>query len=106
MTATIMPVKLRGETVVARQVIQKIAAQAAREVSAVSRPKVVLDEFRAGTATVAVQVEVPYPVPLRRTADQLRARVIDRLDELAGVRVRRVDVDLRWAGATAVRRVS
>lgn len=94
----------RGRTVVARQVISKIATQAARDVVPVTRPRADVDEFRAGTATLELQVEVPYPAPLRQTADRLRAQVIGTVGRLTGVRVRRVDIDLRWSRATPTRK--
>ena len=99
-----IPVADRGQTVVARQVISKIATQAAREVTPVTRPRADVDEFRAGTATLELQVEVPYPAPLRQTADRLRAQVINTVGRLAGVRVRRVDIDVRWSREPATRR--
>lgn len=94
----------RGRTVVARQVISKIATQAAGEVTPVTRPRAEVDEFRSGTATLEVQVDVPYPAPLRQTADQVRAQVIGTVGRLTGVRVRRVDIDLRWSRETPARR--
>ncbi len=100
----------RGKLVMAAKVVEKIAAQAASEVSAAggtsagvlgigakpdlsARPKV--DVHLSGrTATLDVEVAVAYPLSIRQSTDRVRRHIIDRVGALAGVQVTRVDIDV------------
>lgn len=100
----------RGKLVMAAKVVEKIAAQAASEVSAAggtsggvfgigakadlsARPNV--DVHLSGrTATVDVAVAVAYPTSIRKATDRVRRHIIDRVGALAGVQVTRVDIDV------------
>lgn len=106
----------RGKLVMAAKVVEKIAAQAASEVSAAggtsggvlgigaktdlsARPKV--DVHLSGqTATVDVTVAVAYPTSIRKATDRVRRYIIDRVEALAGVQVTRVDIDVTAFHAT------
>lgn len=100
----------RGELVVSRRVVEKIASQAAVEIAAAggrsggflgvgshadlsSRPKVDVD-LSGHTATIMVEVAIAYPSPIAAAAEQVRRRMMSRVGELAGVRVTRVDVTI------------
>lgn len=102
----------RGTTVLSRKVVEKMAGQIAKDetfaggssggflgigaradVSARPRADV---ELAGNLASLKVEVGLPYPVPLRRAADQLRDRISGRLTELTGVEVRQVDVTVSW----------
>jgi len=100
----------RGTLVVAERVLEKIAAQAATEVSSVSgrsggflgigsdsdtaaRPKVDAT-LSADSVDLAVAVGIAYPGSIRRAAAELRDHVTRRVEALTGVDVRRVDIDV------------
>ena len=90
------------------KVIEKIASQAASEVASAggssggflgigshtdlsARPKVDV-ELSGGTASVDLAITVAYPTPIRKVTDQVRQHLIDRVGELTGVEVTRVDI--------------
>jgi uncharacterized alkaline shock family protein YloU len=90
------------------KVVEKIASQAAGEVATAggitggvlgigshtdlsARPKVNV-ELSGGTATVDLAITVAYPTPIRQAAEQVRQHVIDRVGDLTGIEVTRVDI--------------
>jgi uncharacterized alkaline shock family protein YloU len=90
------------------KVIEKIASQAASEVVSAggrsggflgfgshtdlsARPKVDV-ELSGGTASVDLAIAVAYPTPIRQVSEQVRQHLIDRVGELTGVDVTRVDI--------------
>lgn len=100
----------RGQLVVSRRVVEKIASQAAVEIAAAggksggflgigshadlsTRPEVVVD-LSGHTATITVAVAIAYPSPIAAAAEQVRRRVMSRVGELAGIQVTRVDVTI------------
>ncbi|MBA3527807.1 MAG: Asp23/Gls24 family envelope stress response protein [Propionibacteriaceae bacterium] len=102
----------RGRLVVAEKVIEKIASQAASEVSVsagrsggilgigahtdtTARPKVTV-ELSGRTATIEVETGVVYPTPLKQATGRIRDHIISRVQELTGVDVRRVDITIAW----------
>lgn len=108
----------RGRLVLAKQVVEKIAGQVASEVSATggrsggflgigahtdlsARPKVDV-ELAGRTATLALEIAVAYPVSIRQATDHVRAQVTQRVGQLTGVEVTRVDITVvaLHAGAT------
>lgn len=95
---------------VSRKVVEKIAAQAALEVSTAGsrsggflgfgaeadlrvRPKVEVD-LSGTTANVVVDVAIAYPNSIADSAQQVRDQMMARVAELAGVEVSRVDVNI------------
>ena len=102
----------RGRTVIDQRVVEKIASQAAAEVSAAGGQtggllgigtKIDLDarpsasvQLAGRTATVAVKVGVAYPSPLRAVSRDIRRHLITRVGQLTGVEVQRVDVEIAW----------
>lgn len=106
----------RGRLVIAKTVVEKIATQAAYEVTSVggqqrafaidpgtstpTRPEVGAE--LEGTSTwLTVQVGLVYPAPLRDATDELRTHLTRRVEELTGITVRRVDIRVTWLGAVA-----
>ena len=102
----------RGATALSRKVLEKIAGQVAKDETAAggssggflgigaqpdlsARPKTDV-ELTGNIASLRIQVGLPYPVPVRQTADQLRERISHRVTELTGVEVRQVDVTVSW----------
>lgn len=99
----------RGKLVMAAKVVEKVAAQAASEAAAggrsggllgigaktdlSARPKVDVD-LSGTTATIDVEVAVAYPTPIRQATEQVRTHVIDRVHQLTGVTVTRIDIDV------------
>lgn len=98
----------RGTLTLSKRVVEKIASQAAREISAIggttggflgigshaslsNRPSVDVD-LSGRTATIQVDVAIAYPSPIAEGAEQVRTHMMSRVKELAGVTVSRVDV--------------
>ena len=102
--------RARGTLTLSEQVIEKIAAQSASEVAAAggesggflgigqhsdlgARPKVDV-ELRETSADLFISVALPYGVSIRQTTQRVRERVSQRVEQLTGVAVHRVDVDV------------
>lgn len=111
-----LELELRGGLTVAKRVVEKIAEQAASEVTgngehqaafavrpgatAIARPTVEV-QLEGADAWVSIDVGLTYPTPLRAAADELRAHLVERLEQLSGVTVKRLDIRISWLGATA-----
>lgn len=102
----------RGETVLARRVLEKTASQVARDETFAggssggflgigaradlsARPDASV-ELAGNVASLKVTVGLPYPVPLRQATEQLRRRITERVTALTGVQVRQVDITVSW----------
>ena len=102
----------RGETVLARRVLEKTASQVARDETFAggssggflgigaradlsARPDASV-ELAGNVASLKVTVGLPYPVPLRQATEQLRRRITERVTALTGVQVRQVDIMVSW----------
>ncbi len=106
----------RGRLVVAKQVVEKIAAQAAFEITGVGehrgafaaspglargpRPTVNV-QLDGSEAWLSVEVGMTYPAPLRAATDELRSHLVRRVEQLSGITVRRLDIRIGWLGAAA-----
>lgn len=101
----------RGRLVLTERVIEKIAGQAASEVAVASGrsggvlgigadpdpaalPRVEVD-LSAVSADLAIKVGIAYPGSIRAATQQLRD-VTRRVEDLTGVDVRRVDIDVTF----------
>jgi len=102
----------RGRLVLADTVVEKIAAQAASEVAGSSgraggllgigghsdptaRPKVDVT-LSADSADLAIEVGIAYPTSIRGATQRIREHVSRRVQDLTGVAVHRVDIDVTW----------
>ena len=102
--------RTRGKLVVAERVLEKIAGQAASEVTTVSgrsggflgigaesdtnaRPKVEAT-LNDRSADLSVAVGIAYPGSIRRATTELREHLTRRVEALTGFAVHRVDVDV------------
>lgn len=102
----------RGRLEIAEKVVEKIASRAAGELEAVGgpaggflgighhpelavRPKASV-QLSGQVATIELTVGVRYPVPLRRTGEELRQRVRSQVTNLTGIDVRQVDIEISW----------
>ena len=102
----------RGRLILAERVIEKVAGQAASEVSAASgraggilglgaeanpqaRPHVDVD-LSADSADLALSVGIAYPGSIRTATEEVRDHVVRRVRDLTGVSVRRVDIDVAF----------
>ncbi len=110
-----LELELRGGLTVAKRVVEKIAEQAALEVTGrgehqkayavrpgapgTARPTVEV-QLEGADAWLTIDVGLTYPTPLRAAADELRAHLCERLEELSGVTVKRLDIRISWLGAT------
>lgn len=107
-----VPAAQRGRLVMSARVVQKIASQAAGEVSVAggrsgglmgigartdlaARPPVDV-HLSGGVAAISVRVGISYPTSLRQATSDVRRHVMQRVQELTGIDVRRVDVDVAW----------
>lgn len=115
----------RGQTAMARKVLEKIAGQVAKDETFAggssggflgmgaradlsARPEADV-ELAGNTAVLRVRVGLEYPLPLRAATEQLRRRIAGRVTELTGVEVRQVDITVAWLkpgeGSTGKRRL-
>lgn len=98
----------RGRLILPQKVVAKIAGQAASEGAAVggssggvlgfgahpdldARPRVDV-ELSGTTAVIELDLVVRYPTSIRQASERARQRVMDRVHQLAGVQVTRVDI--------------
>ncbi len=98
------PAAERGRTTIADRVVTRVASLAAAEVESVidtrsGWTKLVrkgLPHAEAvvagGTTRITVQVAATWPTPLSRVAAQVRDHVTERVVQLTGTQVTRVDV--------------
>ena len=122
-TTPTRPAPDRGRLVVARQVVEKIAEQAAFEVTETGTERrafavvpggdpggrvPVAAQLDGDQAWLTVDVALTYPGPLHAATEELRRHVVTRVEELAGVSVRRVDIRVGWLvdGARQPRKLS
>lgn len=111
----VVPAAERGRLVVAEKVVAKIATQAAREIPAVggrpgaasrkrgemsAAPRVRVS-LADNVASLTVELGVTFPRPIRATVTELQQHLTRRLQDLAGVRVARVDVRIVWLSPLA-----
>ncbi|MBP2472546.1 putative alkaline shock family protein YloU [Crossiella equi] len=99
----------RGTTTVSASAVERIAARAATEMPDIggsarrfrgvalgkeraTRPVHVRALVDRDSASLAVHLSVGYPVPLAAATEAVREHLITRVGELAGLRVRRVDI--------------
>ena len=102
----------RGKLVIEKRVVEKIAGQAASEVGgargrsggllgigseadADARPKVDVD-LSEDSADLAIEAGIGYPGSIRRASQQIRDLVSRRVQELTGIAVHRVDIDVTF----------
>ena len=108
----------RGRLVLADKVVEKVAGQAASEVPGVlgreggvlgvgghadtsARPAVDVD-LGHDSADLSLAVGVAYPGSVRQVTSRLRDHVARRVEDLTGVSVHRVDVDVRFLHVAGV----
>jgi uncharacterized alkaline shock family protein YloU len=107
----------RGRTTVSRQAVERIAARltancpdvgeapghVARGRGREPRPGTAVAVRLHGTTAVslAVRCSVSYPRPVERSAEALRQLLVDRVRELTGLRVQRVDINVTGLPARA-----
>ena len=100
----------RGTTVIADRVVERIAARAAQESGHVTGPGGVragvrgltgrTDEPRASAdvdgriAILRIALGVIYPAPVAATTQAVRTTVRTRVEELTGLTVRQIDIDV------------
>lgn len=105
----------RGSTSIPAKVVAKIAEQAASEVAHIgsasggvlgigarrdfsSRPSAECDLY-GRSAVLRLDVGVDFPLPLAPTVRALRAHVGERIENLTGFQVGRLDVEVSWLNA-------
>ncbi len=99
------PAEERGRLTIAPAVIRGIVEAAAGEVDGVvagrrrsrgrsGRAARATTRLDGSAASVRVRVAVRYPTPIHEVLDRLRAHIVDRVDQLAGMTVRVCDIDV------------
>ncbi len=114
----LLPVADRGELSIADQVVEKIAAAALAEVDQIggaarrvlgvavgaadsdARP-LVDAQVNGSVVTVEARCSVGYPAPVGATTERARAHLIDRVAELTGLDVSRVDITVTTLTTTS-----
>ncbi|MEV6221196.1 Asp23/Gls24 family envelope stress response protein [Nocardia fluminea] len=86
--------ELPGTTTIDERVVRRIAARAATEVAGVQSPVQVSAQVVGTGATLRVQLPIRYPLPIARVTEQCRAHLIARTEELTGMIVPRVDIEV------------
>lgn len=92
------PPAYRGSLRIGERVVEKIAARAAREATGAAAPDTKLRDPKAGVklrddhATVRLDLDVPYPGPVKDVAGAVRQRVRSDVERLTGMPVVRIDV--------------
>lgn len=106
----------RGSLTIERGAIEKIASQAAAELTGVgratsgiaglsgrgdltARPKVAV-QLRGTSASIALTIGARYPAPLVDLTSSVRRRCAEQVQQLTGLQVDRVDVTVGWLGQT------
>ncbi len=105
----------RGSLTIADRVVEKVASQAVTEVDlATGTPRTVLGRTLLGRTpepdpdrparadahvdghlvTVTVTLAVQWPAPVRQVADEVRRHLSTRIEQLTGLQVAQVDVDV------------
>ena len=105
----------RGSLTIADRVVEKVASQAVIEVDlATGTPRTVLGKTLLGRppepdperparadahvdgrlVTVSVTLAVQWPAPVREVADEVRRHLTTRIEEITGLEVAQVDVDV------------
>lgn len=88
----------RGATQIADRVVARIAAQAAREALGAPQPEAAPPHASVTVhhdiARVRITLELGYPGDLGAQCAAVRRRVADRIEELAGMAVPEVDIDV------------
>ncbi|MDO4253609.1 MAG: Asp23/Gls24 family envelope stress response protein [Kocuria sp.] len=118
---TAQPVEQRGTLSIPSAVVAKIAAQAAWEIDQVGaasggilgigarrdferRPQAEAKIY-GQSAVITLDVGVAYPAPLRNTAARIREHVIQRVEQLTGLRVDQIDLKISWLHRTDERSI-
>ncbi|GAA4051402.1 Asp23/Gls24 family envelope stress response protein [Nonomuraea soli] len=100
-TLAVAPAQVRGRTDVSDRVVSKLARQVAGEVAGVSVVSQAGGLPWGGSsggsvegelATIRLTVAITYPAPIRATTERLRQHVADRITELTGLGVSRIDL--------------
>ncbi len=106
------PETQRGTTTIPARVVARIAEQAASEVRFVgsaaggvmgvgarrdfsSRPTVECDLY-GHIAVLRMDIGMVFPLPLHSSVQELRDRMRARVEELTGLEVGRIDIEISW----------
>lgn len=111
------PPESRGATSVPAHVVARIAEQVASEVPHIgsdaggvlgvgarknfgSRPSVRCDLY-GRTAVLKLDVGIDFPYPIAQALTDLRSHVRGKVEQLTGLEVGRIDVDISWLNPTS-----
>jgi uncharacterized alkaline shock family protein YloU len=100
-----VPAGERGALVISDRAARRVATAALTEVADLggttrwgagsagsSRDPAVTARVGVGTAELGVRCSVTYPAPVGRVVEEARAHLVDRMRELTGLAVGRVDI--------------
>lgn len=100
----------RGKTVISQHVMERMTSQVASEVTHAggtsggllgigshtdlsARPDAKV-ELSGQQASILLKIVLDYPAPLAATTDRVRRHVVTKVQQLTGVEVTRVDIDV------------
>lgn len=100
----------RGKTVISQHVMEQVTSQVASEITAAggtsggllgigthpdlsARPGAKV-ELSGQQASILLKIVLDYPAPLAATTDRVRQHVVSKVQQLTGVEVTRVDIDV------------
>lgn len=86
--------ELPGATTIDERAVRRIAARAATEVAGVEPDVQVSAQVVGAGATLHVRLPIRYPMPVARVTSECRAHLIARTEELTGMTVPRVDIEV------------
>lgn len=86
--------ELPGTTTIDERAVRRIATRAATEVAGVEPDVQVSAQVVGAGATLRVRLPIRYPLPVARVTDECRAHLITRTEELTGLAVPRVDIEV------------
>ena len=104
--AELAPAATRGTTTIAKQVVEKVAAVAARRDSVSASSPGVVDSVLGRTlprveavvsgqrARLTVEIATTWPTPLGQAAATVRDHVREHVQELTGLQVDAIDVEV------------
>lgn len=82
----------RGTLTIEDRVVERIAAQAVTELDGTERPAKVRAQVTGESATLDVRLSIVYPLSVASTTENARRHLRQRVGELAGLRISRVDI--------------
>ncbi|MEU8639461.1 Asp23/Gls24 family envelope stress response protein [Amycolatopsis sp. NPDC048633] len=82
----------RGRLKISDRTLERIAARAATEIDGISDAAKASAKVDGDTAVLDVRVSISYPLSVRRTTENVRRHLMQRVGDLTGLTVSRVNL--------------